>query len=255
MKRFAGVTFLFCLFTSIACAHDIQFITQYLDIKKQKTSGWQQDVLARVNLSRKLDLGMQATYMERFDVYDKRVGAFVGYSPTDRLFLEAKYLQGMGNELLPEKQSQLTAYYVFGSGYSGFSTLKNSRYAFTTLDTVNLGIEIEKIPSFIIIPQFMLGKATFKSPAETNDIYNYGLRLVFYRDKTFSVYGFGYRGKEATQGIVQISNIMVDTTTGGFGGGYYFSKNFRAELIVDHTDYEEIKNQFITTTLLLNYYF
>lgn len=198
---------------------------------------------------------MQATYMERFDVYDRRVGAFVGYSPTDRLSLEVKYLQGMGNKLLPEKQTQLTAYYVLGVGYSAFTTIKNSKYAFTNLDTVNLGIEIEKIPSFIVIPQFMIGKATFKRPAETRDIYNYGLRVVFYREKKFSVYAFGYRGKEATQGIIQVTNIMVDTTTAGLGGGYYFTQNFRGELIVDHTDYEQIHNQFITTTLLLNYYF
>ena len=125
----------------------------------------------------------------------------------------------------------------------------------TNLNTANVGIEIEKIPNLIIIPGFMVGNATFKSPAETKTVNNFGLRVVYYREKNFSLYAFGYKGKEAAQGIIGVSNILVTTTTGGAGGGYYFKQNFRGELIVDHTDYREINNQFVTTTLILTYFF
>ncbi len=246
-------TIIFC--TTVANAHDIQLITQHLDIKKQKKVGWQQDIIARATFTRKFDAGLQATYLSRFDVYDKRVGGFVGFSPTDRLFLEVKYLQGMGNTILPEKSTQLTTYYTLASGLSSFGVLKNNRYARTNINSVGLGIEIEKIPSFIIIPQIMLGQAIFKDPAQTKSIHSLGLKGVFYREKNFSVFVFGARGREPAQVITGVSNILVDTVSAGAGGGYYFTKNFRSELIFDHTDYQQIHNQFMTTTLLMNYYF
>lgn len=174
MIRFLAVIVVL-IFSNILYAHDIQTITQFIAIKKQNTSGFQQDILARAVLSKKWEAGVQASYLNRFNVSDKRTGAFVGFHPSNRWFLELKYLQGMGNRLLPEKQTQLQTYYTIGSGYSAYATLRNSRYAFTNLNTVNLGIEIEQIPSLIFIPSFMLGNATFKNPADTKAVNNLSL--------------------------------------------------------------------------------
>jgi hypothetical protein len=253
--RILPLIFIMIFCSGALYAHDIQLITQHLDIKKQNKVGWQQDIIARATFSRKLDAGLQATYLSRFNISDKRVGAFIGFSPIDRLFVEVKYLQGMGNTILPEKSTQLTSYYTIASGLSAFGVLKNNRYARLNLNSVNLGIEIEKIPSFIIIPQVMIGNAIFKDPAQTKSIHSFGLKGVFYREKNFSVFVFGAKGREPAQVITGVSNIMVSTVSTGAGGGYYFKSNFRGELIFDHTDYQQIHNQFFTTTLLLNYYF
>ena len=136
-------------------------------------------------------------------------------------------------------------------GYSPFLTYRHAQYSVTDVNSFQAGLEIEKIRNIILIPQALLGSATFKSPADTKGIYNIGLRAVYYQEKIFSLFAFGFMGKEASQGIIGKSNILVDTKTFGGGAGYHITQDFRGELIVDHTDYEDLNNQFITTTLNL----
>jgi hypothetical protein len=62
---------------------------------------------------------------------------------------------------------------------------------------------------------------------------------------------FAFRGVEASQGIVGKSNFLIDTKSGGLGASYYFIPQLKTELTVDHTDYQQLKNQFLTTTLNL----
>jgi hypothetical protein len=145
----------------------------------------------------------------------------------------------------------LSAYYSLAPGFTPYIFYRDNRYSVTRVHEARLGMEIEKFPHIIIIPQLMLGKATFKSPAGTETLHNYGLRAMYYEERKFTVFLFGYRGKEASQGIVGASNILVDTKSGGLGGSWYFKDNFRTELVFDHTDYRQLKNQFLTTTLNL----
>lgn len=254
------ISLFFLLFLSATVfAHDVALVTQHLAIKKQHLSGWQHDVLARAVVSRKLDLGLQATYLERFAQYETRAGAFAIYHLTPALTVEARYLKGKAeNVILPQNEFDLSAYYSLTPGYTPFLAYRDVDYSVTRLHAVNLGLEIEKIANFIFIPQVMVGKATFKSPAETKGVHNVGLKIMYYREKEFSLFAFGYQGKEASQGIrglVGPSNILVDTLTGGVGAGYFFTPALRGELTVDHTDYQEINNQFITTTLNLRWIF
>jgi hypothetical protein len=236
-------------------AHEIISTTQHVNLVRQKQSGWQQDLVAKFDLSEKYSVGAQATYLERFEFFDERLGGFFVFRPNEKWVLEARYLQGKGNEILPEKQTTLSAYHALGNGYVPFLFYRDSRYSVTKTHTVTAGAEIEKIPHFIFIPSAMIGQANFESPHETKDIYSYGLRMIFYREKNYGLTLFGFKGKEASQGIIGRSSQLVDTLSGGGGFNYYFTDDFRGDLIVDHTDYDQINRQFITTTLNLSLVF
>jgi hypothetical protein len=236
-------------------AHEVVSQTQHVNVRRQSKSGWQQDIVAKIDVKENLQIGAQATYLERFDLFEKRVGGFVAHRLNDKTGLELRYLQGMGNELLPEKQTILTGHHSLTSGLSPFAIYRDSRYSLTTLHTVQLGMEIEKMSHFIFIPSILAGRATFKGPHETNSVYSYGFRAIYYVEKEWSLAFFGYRGREASQGIIGNSTLLVDTYSGGATGAYYFSSKFKSEFTFDHTDYGQLDNQFLTTTLNLTWMF
>lgn len=243
------------IFSLNSHAHEILSTTQHVGLRRYDQVGWLQDLSARVNVNEKFDVGAQGTYLERFDLYEKRAGGFLTYRPSDRWNLEARYLQGMGNEILPEKQAILSAYYSLSEGLAPYLYYKDSRYSVTRLHTVNLGIEIEKISNFIIVPSFLVGRATFNSPSKTDDVYNYGLRMTYLKEKKYALLAWAYKGRESSQGIVGVSTILVDTLSGGVGAAYYVTENFKTELLFDHTDYDQLKTEFHTTTLNLSWMF
>ncbi len=243
------------IITFSAHAHEILSTTQHVTIRKQDETGWQQDLIAKIDFSRKFDFGAQATYFERFNFFEKRAGGFVIFRPTESWSLEARYLQGIGNEILPEKQAILSAYYAAAAGLAPFIYYRDTRYSVTHLHTVNLGVEIEKIPYIIIIPSVMVGRATFKSPGKTDNVHNYGLRASYYVEKKWAFTVFGYKGKEASQGIIGRSTKLIDTLSGGLGGTYYFNDDLKADLIFDHTDYDQLNTEFHTTTLNISWMF
>lgn len=237
---------------SLFATTELFLSTQHISITRQNETAWQHELGVKQDLGRKIFAGVTGTYIERFSFFEKRYGAFVGFRPSDRVTLEARYYLGEGdNEILPREQRMLSAYYSLAPGFTPFVFYRDNRYSVTRVHEGRLGMEIEKIPHVILIPQLMFGKATFATPAGTETIHNYGLRAMYYEEKKFTAFVFGYRGKEASQGIVGRSNILVDTRTGGLGGSWYFSDNFRAEMVFDHTDYQQFKNQFLTTTLNL----
>lgn len=232
-------------------AHEIQSLTQHLNLRRQNQSAWQQDVLAKVNLNEQFDVGAQVTYLERFNLFEKRAGGLLTFRPSELWTFEARYLVGNGNEILPEKDLMLMAYHSTGVGISPFFYYKDSQYSVTRLHSFNLGVEIEKIPGIILIPSVTVGSATIKSPSETKTIHNFGLRATYYKEKIYSFSLFAYSGKEASQGIIGSSNILVDTLSGGAAFSWYFTDTFKSELTFDHTDYDQLNNEFHTTTLNL----
>lgn len=244
------------LSTSTVFAHDVALVTQHVAIRKQSISAWQQDVLARAVVSPVLDLGLQATYLERFDFHENRYGGFLIYHPSTALTVEGRYLRGeRENEILPKDEYNISAYYALAPGFTPFLIYRDVDYSITELHTLNLGLEIEKIRHFIIVPQVMFGSATFERPSETKNVHNVGLRIMYYREQDYSLFIFGSKGEEASQAIIGRRSILVSTLTGGAGAGYFVTPALRAELLVDHTDYEEINNQFLTTTLQLRWIF
>lgn len=250
------ILFVLLLLPGLVFAHEVALITQHISLKKQHQSGWQQDVIARAAVSRNFDIGLQASYLERFDLYENRLGGNLIYHPTNRLTLEARYLRGKSsNEILPLDQFDFSAYYALFKGYTPFLFFRDARYSITDLQTLSFGLEIEKIPHFIIIPQLMFGSASFESPSDSKNVHGLSLKVMYYVEKKFSLFAYGSSGKEASQGIVGQGNLLVDTLTGGLGGGYFLAPDLRGELFIDHTDYQELNNQFITTTLQLRWMF
>lgn len=240
--------------TTIASAStDFLLSSQHLSITRSNEEGWQHELVARHDFGRKTNAGISGTYLERFSFFEKRFGGFITQKLNDRLTVEARYYMGMNdNEILPRDQRQLSAYYALAPGFTPYIYLRDYRYSVTRVNMATIGMEIEKIPSIILIPQFMAGRATFSSPASTEGIYNYGLRAMYYQEQKFTAYVFGYMGREASQGIVgRTANFLVDTKTAGLGGSYYWTENFRTEFVVDHTDYDQLKRQFIMSTLNL----
>lgn len=233
-------------------AHEVQYIGQHVKLNRQGKSGWQQDVLARAVLSPKHEVGLQGTYLERFDLYERRAGALYTFRPNDQWTLEAKWMHATDDaDLLPLDYYQLSAYYGWIPGYAPYLFYRKSIYSITHVDLVTLGLEIEKIKRVVLIPQFSQGTARFNDPNETKGVHNYGLRVVYYVEDKYSLHTYYYQGREASQGIVGASSILVNTRSTGFGGAYSFTPTLRAIASFDYTDFTKIQNQFLTTTLNL----
>ena len=56
--------------------HEVQSISQHINLRKQNKIGRQQDLIARASVTRKLDLGVQGTYLERFNLFEKKIWCF-----------------------------------------------------------------------------------------------------------------------------------------------------------------------------------
>lgn len=243
------------LLSSVCFSSEIQYTTQHVQLKKQDLTGWQHDLMFKSSLTNKLAAGLVGTYIERFSLYEKSLGAFFAYHLNDKLSVEAKYVQGIGNLLLPERDSTLTAYYSLLPGYAPFLILRDSRYSDTKVDSATLGAEIEKFAHIIFIPQVMMGNAKFKSNKTSEKVYSYGVKVIYYTEEKFSAFIYGYKGLEASQGIIGSSNVLIRSSTVGIGGSYYFTPKFKTELSIDHTDYKVLNNQFVTATLNFSYKF
>ena len=190
--------------------------------------------------------------MERFDLYENRAGGFLIYNPSTDLTIEARYLKGESDvEILAQDQYSISLYHALTSGISPYLLYLNSLYSITHLQTLRLGIEIEKISSIIIIPQFMIGQAQFKDPAQVKEVNSIGLKIIYYKEQQYSLSLFSYKGIEAAQAIIGRSSETIETQSVGFGGGYYFFPRIKTEFIFDYTDLGELNNQFLTSTLNL----
>lgn len=249
------IVLIMALIASNSYAHELESTTQFINLKPTNQVGWLQDFDGRVSINQKFDGGFQVSYLERFNFFEKRLGGYMTYHPNERLTLEARYLQGNGNQILPERQTILSAYYSAYDGLTPYLFYRDSRYSQTIVNTATLGMEIEKFKDIIFLPSFMLGRATFQSPAKTHDAYNYGLKMVYYKDHHFTFSAWGNKGREASQGIIGQSTLLVNTLSAGAGAGYNFTYSIKGELLFDHTNYEELKTQFHTTTLNLSWKF
>jgi hypothetical protein len=142
-------------------------------------------------------------------------------------------------------------YHALADGISPYLLYQNSLYSITHLQTMRLGIEIEKIRSLIIIPQVMLGQAQFKDPTEVKEVNSFGLKVIYYKEQIYSLSAYAYKGVEAAQAIVGRSSETIETKSVGVGAGYYFFHDIKTEFIFDYTDLGELDNQFLTSTLNL----
>ena len=255
MRRLISLLTLLFL-SDISTAHEVRLSTQHLKLNRQGKSGWQQDIFAKAQFSSNWHAGINGTYLERFDIYERRLGSMVVYSPHELLTIEASYQRGLDEvELLPRDQYQLSLYHALGTGTSPFLIFQNSLYTVTHLQSMRLGVELEKISGLILIPQVLLGQASFTNQSEHKNIYSLGLRAVYYKESNYSFILYGYRGTEAAQGAFGRSSQTINTLTGGLGAGLDVMEALKTELLFDYTDFDEINNQFLTTTFNLTWKF
>lgn len=252
--------FLFLLFVFFVSGQNVQAsefrsTSQHSTINRlgQDKVSKQQDLFGKITLTRKLAVGFGGTYLERFNKMEKRGGVLVALKPTDSMSFELSYQKGNGNEILPVTETGLQSYIQWREGLTPFFLLKDTKYSVTHLRAVNLGMEVEKIPQWIVIPFVLFGKATFAEPATTRDILSYGLRVTYYTEMKYALSLFSSKGKEASQGILGRSTRVVDTLSGGVALSYYFIPDLKTELKFDHTDYDQLRTQFQTTMLTLTW--
>jgi hypothetical protein len=252
-----GLIFIIALFLSAnSWTSEIQLSNQYLKINRQKDIGWQTNLYAKTTLSQKWEAGLLANYLERFHFFEKRLGASAVYRPHDAWVIEARYLHAQeGAELLPTNQYILSLYHSLADGLSPFLTYQNSHYSLTHIQTMRLGVEIEKFKNILLIPQLLLGQAHFHNPRETREVNSFGLKGVYSIEKQYFFSAFAFKGVEASQAIVGRSSDIIETKTAGGGIGHYFFNALKAEALFDYTDLGKLNNQFITTTLNLSWIF
>lgn len=247
-----ALKYILFILTALICntvsANEYMAGVQNVYLKKQQQSGWQNDLMAKFNLNDHWDAGAEFTYLKRFSIYDKRYGAFVVYRNGNALSLEAHFNQGIGNKILSEKQETLTAYYALTKGISPFLTLRNSEFSSSKVQTVSLGTELELIPHWIFIPQFMIGRSKVEGASDLS-LHNVGLKAQYYVEKNYSLSGFFYKGVEASESVTGAPNSRLKTTTFGVGSSYYLFSNVYADLIVEQDKYKELDNKFFVTTL------
>ena len=252
-----GLIFIVILFLSAtAWTSEIQLSNQYLKINRQNETGWQTNLYAKTGLSQKWDVALLANYLERFHFFEKRLGAAAVYKPNDAWVIEARYLHAQeGAELLPTNQYILSLYHSLTDGLSPFLTYQNSHYSLTHIQTMRLGIEIEKLKNILLIPQVLIGQAYFHNPKGTREVNSLGLKAMYSIEKQYFFSVFAFKGVEASQGIVGSSSELIETKTAGGGIGHYFYEALKAEALFDYTDLGKLNNQFITTTLNLSWIF
>lgn len=255
MRRLIAAIAIVFLSTS-ALAHEVQLITQYLKLNRQNDDALQTDLLAKATLSAKYEFGLQGTYLERFDLYEKRAGGFLIMRPSPGLTLEARYLRGDGDvQILPKDHYSLSMYHSLTEGISPFIAYQNALYSITHLQSLRVGVEIEKIENIIFIPQLMIGQAQFNDPSEVQEVNSIGLKVIYYREAEYSFLAYAYKGLEASQAIIGRSSTTVETRTMGAGASYYFIPDLKTELIFEYMDLGKLDNQFVTSTLNLAWAF
>jgi hypothetical protein len=259
IHKFSGdlMKYLFALvfLSTSLLAHEIKMATSVIDIPVQRETGTQQDLFGRFNLNQDWDAGLHGTHLKRYNYFENRLGAFVTYRPSDRTTLELRSYFARDVQLIPEQEIGLSVYHALSDGLTTFMSYRNSRYSVTDVESIALGFEIEKIVHWIFIPQIMAGTATFRRPAETKNLYSVGARVVYHHEEEFGLFAFGFRGAEASQAVVGDSSQLINTLTGGLGGNYHITRDLIAEISIEHTDYGNLKVQFITSQFNLKWRF
>lgn len=247
--------FIFTSLISAAFADVFQSTSQYSNIKQynQHKNGFFQEILARTTLSRKLDIGIQGSYLERFDLFEKTAGVNLNHTFNDFWTIDFTYLMGHGNKILPEIQSNINLYHRYSEGISPFVFIRQSAYSLTNVTSLSLGTEIEKIPHLIFIPTLGIGKATFKTPAITNDINNFGLKIIYYTENKYAFSIFASVGKEASQAVIGANSRLIDTQLTGLSIAYYIISQLKTEIILDNTKYQQLDTNFQNSTLNLTW--
>lgn len=238
------------LTSTTLCAHTVSLNTQYLKLYRQNEVGKQVLINARGDINPRWGFILNGAYLERFDLYERRLGTGLVFSPQAGTTTEVTYSKAAaGSEILPSEQLIGTIYQSITHGTSAFLTIWDARYSQTRVNLARLGLELEKIKNITLIPQVSLGQATFRDPQESREVNNLQFKVIYHRENNYFISLLAAQGIEASQGIVGRSSETVRTRTGALGAGFYIFEHTKAEALFEYIDFKQLKNQFLTSSV------
>jgi hypothetical protein len=254
MRRLILITLVFL--SGTLHASELNFSQQYLHINKTGKAGHLSQLAVKTHTTDNLSVGISANYLERFGLYETSIGPQLIYKLNDELALEAKYLKAQsGSEILATDQYFLALYKAHSPGYSSAFSYQNSKYSLTHLQWIRWGLEIEKFKHLIIIPYALIGQAHFHRPFNSREVNSFGAKIISQHLDQYRFLAFASKGIEASQGLIGRLSQTIETKTIGGGIGHNFSNDIKIDALFDYTDLGKLKNQFLTTTLNLNWIF
>lgn len=236
------------LTSSLLWAHEVTVSGSYLKMQKQNKSGRQVGVDGHVDLndSQRLHLGGQ--YLERFDLFERL--ALVGFEQKfENYYLKFDAEFGHNGRILPHHRYSVGSGQSLFEGISLYEEFRTAQYTKTQLNEFIFNIEIEKIPSIVLIPTIRLGNAHFTGPNGTQKTFTYGLKVLYYREDVGQAWISLSKGQEPAQAVLGSFNEVLRSKTAAVGGKYIWNSSLSSGLSFEYTDYDLIKNQFVTTTL------
>jgi len=237
-------------------ASELHLSHQYLHINNTGKAGHFSHVAIKTHANEDIQFGLTANYLERFDFYETNLGPQLIFKLNERISVEAKYLKAKsGSEILAQDQYLLSVYMSHSPGYSSALTYQNSKYSLTHVQWLRWGLEIEKFKHLIIIPYALVGQAHFHDPFSSREINSFGAKIISQHVDQYRFLLFASKGIEASQGIIGRSSQTIETKTIGGGIGRNLSNDIKLDALFDYTDLGKLNNQFLTTTLNLNWKF
>jgi opacity protein-like surface antigen len=244
------------LLSDTLSASELLLSQHYLHINNTGKTGHLSQLGIKTHTTDNLSVGISANYLERFDFYETSVGPQLIYKLNDQLALEAKYLKAKtGSEILATDQYFLSLYMAHLKGYSSAFAYQNSKYSLTHLQWIRWGLEIEKFKHLIFIPYVLIGQAHFHRPFNSREVNSFGAKVISQHIDQYRFIAYASKGIEASQGLIGRDSQTIETKTIGAGVGHNLSQSIKLDALFDYTDLGKLNNQFLTTTLNLNWIF
>ncbi len=234
--------------SSLTLAHEVSVTGQYLKMNRYNKSGRQIGVDGYVNINDNDRLHIGGQYLERFDLHERI--ALLGYEKKfENYYLKLDAELGHNGGILPHYRYSIGSGQSLFEGISLYEEFKTSRYTKTELNEFLLNVEIEKISSLVLIPTIRLGNANFTGPNGTKKLFTYGLKALYYKEDLGNIWISATKSQEPAQAVFGSFNEVLRSKTAAIGAKYLWNSDLSTSASVEYTDYDIIRNQFITTTL------
>lgn len=235
--------FLFFFILSSAFAHELTSRTQYWWLKGPNVKSWRQDFAGSTTLKNGHALLFQGTHFERFHEQDQQ--ALLGWRlRNSRGSWELSHTQGDHNKILAIRETQFTHARALTAGFSGWLTMK--ALGFHTSDVVlsTLGLEKEWQGGWFLVPSLSLGRATYRTPADTRDVWGTQLRVGKYREDHWKIWTYVALAEEA-QALAVINQARpLKAKTYGAGGELFVAAGTRLGLQLERAYCPAIQTRF-----------
>jgi hypothetical protein len=240
--------FLLSLISFSAMAHEVTVMGSYLEMQRYNKTGRQAGLDGHVDLNDSQRLHIGGQYLERFDLFERI--ALIGFEQKfENFYLKADAEFGHNGRILPHYRYSVGSGQSLFQGISLYEEFRTAKYTQTELNEVLFNVEIEKIPSVVLIPMTRFGNAHFTGPNGTKKLFTYGLKAMYYKEDLGQVWVSATKGQEPAQAVIGSFNEVLRSKSIATGVKYIWNASLNSGLAIDYTDYDLINNHFLTTTL------